>query len=253
MIKWATFNRMHEKSAKKAAPVFGKALMRHFAKMLEAAIQNGFQNLDNVITRVDQSDITKAFILVYQGAGLPMAYLQFDGLVGKKRRRFVEMPDGTKVDVFEKWKQMLTGIVLDETIPARNAILTTSQEIFKKFVTGALEEGQTVTDIATGLRERFTDLQPWRSFNIARTETLSAMNYGGEIGAAETGLEYRKTWLSAMDNRTRPEHMSVDGPIAEHESFNVGGEMLRFPGDPAASVYNRVNCRCTVIREVVEI
>lgn len=247
-MTWDEFNILHERYSAKASKTFRKAILRHFEKMLEAAQDNNFLNLDMVITRVDHSDIDKAFVRTYQEAGLPLAFNTFDELSKQKKARKFAGED----EVRENWLRELEGIALDETIPARGAILTTSQKIFIDFVDKGIQEGQTLAQISHGLRDKFQELLPWRSWNIARTETLSALNYGGEIGAMQTGYPYKKTWLTAIDGRERGEHRIANGQTVEsYQNFYVGGEMLRFPGDPNASPENRVNCRCVVTREIV--
>lgn len=254
-MTWREFNRIHERYSKRAAKIFRIGLMRHFEKMLEAAKDNGFRDLSLVITRADSSDINKAFINVYQGTGIDAAFGTFDDMT-KKSRQFIDTDNGKK-NVRSKWLKELEGIALDETIPARGAVLTTSQEIFVDFVDDALSKGASLTDVAKGLRMKFNEIMPWRSFNIARTEVLSAYNFGSEIGAQETGFQFKRTWLASVDGRERASHRAVSGTPAINGGWIVeqpsGGmpDFMRFPGDPRASAANRVNCRCTVIREVI--
>ena len=159
-ISWASFNRLHEKYAKKAVPIFVKGIKRHFDKMLEAAQNNGFRNLDLVVTRVDSMDIKEAFIKVYQKAGIPMAFNEYDNLLSQSKKMYKK---STRAELRAEWIQRLEGIVLDETIPAMGSVLTTSQEIFTEFVDKALIDGLTIQEITDGLRARFSELMPWRS------------------------------------------------------------------------------------------
>lgn len=251
-MTWNEFNRLHERYSNSASKIFRIGITRHFEKMLEAAKDNNFSNLDLVITRVDHSDIVNSFTKVYQNAGIIMAFNQFDELEGKKAARRYVVIDGERIDIRAEWLRLLEGIVLDQTIPAMGAVMTTSQELFTEFVERGIAEGMTTSEIAKGLRQRWNELLPWRSFNIARTETLSAMNYGGEIGAQATGVNYKKTWLTAMDGRERKAHGMANGQsVSGREKFWIDGEYMKFPGDPSASPGNRVNCRCTVVREVI--
>jgi uncharacterized protein with gpF-like domain len=55
-----------------------------------------------------------------------------------------------------------------------------------------------------------------------------------------------RRWMAALDDRTRDAHGSADGQIVKVDKpFNVGGEELMYPGDPAGSAENVINCRCT--------
>lgn len=54
-----------------------------------------------------------------------------------------------------------------------------------------------------------------------------------------------QTWNAVGDDRTRTDHQDADGQeVGLGEAFTVGGEDLMFPGDPAGSDENTMNCRC---------
>ena len=86
-----------------------------------------------------------------------------------------------------------------------------------------------------------------RSFVIATTEVhtvASTANY--EMGKA-LGIDgLRRRWIAVEDARTRPDHSTADGQeVGMEEDYGVGGENMRYPGDPNASAENTINCRCT--------
>jgi len=57
-----------------------------------------------------------------------------------------------------------------------------------------------------------------------------------------------KEWLSTMDDRVRDAHANANGQVVKiNQSFSVGGEQLRYPGDPMGSAGNTISCRCTVL------
>lgn len=235
------FQRLFERYSKQARTLFGKAIMQHFEQMLLAAQMNGFRNIEEVITRVDSAVLRKAFIKVYDTIGRRMAKKTYRELLSQK-----SVFPGT---VDEAWTNALNSIVLYETIPSNGIILTTSQRIFKEFVDDALMQGLPMEDIVKGLRAKFKEVLPWRAWNIARTEVLSAMNYGAEIGAEQTGLNIKKTWLAYIDKATRASHKAVHGTSAGSDGLfvvertnEIGVDYMRFPGDPKASAGNRINC-----------
>ncbi len=95
----------------------------------------------------------------------------------------------------------------------------------------------------------------WRSENIARTETLRAVQAGnfeayqqaidsGKIAAQNV----RKVWNSAHDNRVRHTHRVLDGEsVGINESFvSPSGARLRYPLDPTAPLAETVSCRCNL-------
>jgi len=92
---------------------------------------------------------------------------------------------------------------------------------------------------------------------IASNEIAGASNAGQLIGGqnytAETGQAVVKTWISTIDSVVRPEHEEADGQsVWQNENFIVGGESMSQPRDPAASVWNTVNCRCVMDLQKVE-
>ena len=89
-----------------------------------------------------------------------------------------------------------------------------------------------------------------RAIVIARTETHMAANEAGIEAVRSTGVEAKKVWISAEDERTRETHsaadaQSHDNPLTMDEEFQVGGDSMTMPGlgsDPAENI----NCRCVV-------
>lgn len=84
---------------------------------------------------------------------------------------------------------------------------------------------------------------------IARTETNRAWN-AGRLGAAQyyepaTGRGWVKVWDTDMDGAERQAHRRANGQVRGlTDTFQVGGEDLRFPLDPSGSPANVINCRC---------
>jgi len=57
-----------------------------------------------------------------------------------------------------------------------------------------------------------------------------------------------KEWVAIQDNRTRVSHSIASGQRVDlKEFFVVGGERLKYPGDPRGSAGNTINCRCASI------
>ena len=99
-------------------------------------------------------------------------------------------------------------------------------------------------------RSQFTGYSRMQAMRLVRTETITAANYAATQTANDLfGSEgYEKEWLTALDGRERPAHREADGQrVGADQPFIVGGEYLKFPGDPSASAKNRINCRCTVL------
>jgi hypothetical protein len=101
-----------------------------------------------------------------------------------------------------------------------------------------------------------------RSRFLAEQEIVSASNYGDILGAdlaEQIGIErgeqflYVKTWVATIDAVVRDAHADADGQtVRKPEYFNVGGEQLFYPKDPAGSAGNTINCRCTMIVDKIK-
>lgn len=64
----------------------------------------------------------------------------------------------------------------------------------------------------------------------------------------QRGVE-RKQWASIwLDDRVRPSHMAAHGQVqAVENTFYVGDSRLMYPGDPAGTPQEVINCRCVLI------
>lgn len=100
-----------------------------------------------------------------------------------------------------------------------------------------------------------------RAENIARTESLRAVNQGqfDAIRQAVEGGEYgdveiEKIWIATKDNRTRDTHRELDGKVVKGLDavfITTKGNALRHPHDPAAPGDETINCRCTMAIRLV--
>ena len=109
--------------------------------------------------------------------------------------------------------------------------------------------GASIDDLAAAVRDVFTDASVNRSKTIARTEVVSAANGSASLAASQlpSDVAAGQEFIATRDERVRDDHADADGQIvAMGEPFIVGGESLLYPGDPAGSAENVINCRCTV-------
>jgi len=119
---------------------------------------------------------------------------------------------------------------------------------FRALLASASNEGQSIQEMADTMSERWEVIAPARAVVIARTEVISASNLAAKTAYEESGVVERQEWLSARDARVRPDHVDADGQVvALGALFNVGGEGLAYPGDPAGSPENIIQCRCTTL------
>lgn len=126
-------------------------------------------------------------------------------------------------------------------------IANTTYDSVKRALRDGIIEGEGIADLAARVRSKLQGASNARAVTIARTETVSAYNGGVYEGGRALPPEIAAglLWITAVDSRTRPEHIDADGQVVSTgESFIVGGESLRYPGDPNGSPENTINCRC---------
>ena len=132
----------------------------------------------------------------------------------------------------------------DRTYWRGKIVQTTINDITLAVQTGVVE-GEGARQIAKRIEGVFDSATRSRSLRIARTETVGAYNEGG-TQADENGGATHKEWITVLDDTTRDDHADADGQEVEiRDTYLVGGDQLRYPGDPGGSTEQIVNCRCT--------
>jgi uncharacterized protein with gpF-like domain len=125
--------------------------------------------------------------------------------------------------------------------------------VLRRAVLGGLSPQEAISQIGRSL----TDPSVFRSMaaraeTIVRTEVLRMQAIAAQARMRESaelvkkrGYRMQKEWLTSVDKRVRPAHLIAMGQIREvDEPFDVGGEKLLYPRDPAGSAGNTINCRC---------
>lgn len=112
------------------------------------------------------------------------------------------------------------------------------------------DAGKGVDGIARALALVFPDIDRTRGLVIGRTETTRAQNYGTFVGAVESGGVDFKEWIAELVG-ARDSHAEADGDVVRvSEKFVLNGkegpEYADYPGDPALSAGESINCRCTL-------
>lgn len=88
-----------------------------------------------------------------------------------------------------------------------------------------------------------------RAEAIVRTENTRMLNmatHSQQLATAQQIPELRKEWLATGAPNTRQTHLNAHGqqqPI--DQPYQVGNDKLMYPGDPAGSAEETINCRCS--------
>jgi HK97 family phage portal protein len=131
--------------------------------------------------------------------------------------------------------------------------ITRVNRFTQDMVARQLREGLEADEGLVELAARIKKALGWnrkRALTIARTQTAGAVGTGRHAGMKTAGVELR-SWLSARDKDVRDSHRKAEQRYAEGIAldvpFQVGGELLMYPADPAGSAANIINCRCVEI------
>lgn len=169
---------------------------------------------------------------------------------GRKSSILDELMETKKIRLYDALRGALEWA---RTRAAELVVAITEQvrTMINRRINRGLEEGFGTRKIAKELRDEAPELSRVRAERIARTETHVAAETGQFETAVNSGLDLVKTWVAVEDARTRPAHAAADGQFVPDLDglFTVGGEKLRYPGDPNGSPGNIINCRCVCIYE----
>lgn len=132
--------------------------------------------------------------------------------------------------------------ILGQINRLKNVNLTTYRDIQRELARGeALGEG--IPDLKKRVQHVLTGAKGYRAERIARTEVLGAANAGAWHGGLASEAKAKK-WLSAVDSRTRADHLSVEGGrwIPVTREFQVGASKMMYPHAAGAPAGQTVNC-----------
>lgn len=242
-----TFNRQLDQSRAEADRTFA-AFNRAYLRLIRAAGRDAAENL------LAQTHMTAAaWQPPPEGNLLNIAELGLlaQERIGKLQRRTLKVVAGVPL--------ARAGISWDITHPLSQQLLANAaqrtgerlgtgvQLTLRNTVAEAYADGLSVIQAADLIRERIVDAAPAQAEMLARTDLNGLANGGSVMAAKIAGVEY-KQWLTAEDDLVRPDHAAADGQtVPIDQPFDIGGEPLDFPGDPAGSDAEVCNCRCTVI------
>tara|TARA_R100000479_G_C6386990_1_gene203396 strand:- start:979 stop:1752 length:774 start_codon:yes stop_codon:yes gene_type:complete len=125
----------------------------------------------------------------------------------------------------------------------------TTRNRIKNVISDGFDSGQSVNETGNALRNTIIGMGAYRANLIARTEVHRTASFANEISAESMNIAgTQKEWVAVQDARTRVTHAIASGQrVGLQEQFVVGGERLKYPGDPAGSPENTINCRCVSI------
>ncbi|MBW2636469.1 MAG: hypothetical protein JRC86_02890 [Deltaproteobacteria bacterium] len=162
-----------------------------------------------------------------------------------------------KKDAEGNFLRSIRGFVSGMVERRKTQIAGTTLKTISNAVTEAINNSFTNREMAKLIERRAGGvIAANRAKVIARTETHSAAQFARTEAAKATGLEFRKFWVAADDERTRESHVEAEADsraniIKMDDAFSVGGHAAQFPGDPGLPVEEIVNCRCQSVQRVI--
>jgi HK97 family phage portal protein len=162
---------------------------------------------------------------------------------------FAELKNIKASDSFYVYDAEIVQYITETSAQEVVRVEQTTKDAIKLKISDAFNFGLSVPEIASTIDTLYLEqIVPNRSTLIARTEVISASNYGSLSGAIQSGARLKKIWINTHDFRTRLTHLPLDKhpPVELDGYFNVGGSKMRFPGDFMGPAREVCNCRCAI-------
>jgi hypothetical protein len=226
---------------------------REFKKWFQYFKRENFKGVDlflesGQITGFDglflDRDIIDLYINLFTSVGTQISLWYQDNF-----ERFIE-----KQQSRENWSQMYASygqrFAADKVTLVSGNRKKELQAVLKRLMNDPEFQALNERTAQRVLRNQFASYSRTQAMRLVRTESVSAANYAATQTADNMfgSQNYEKEWLASLDGRERDAHRIANGQrTAAKDPFVVGGEYLKFPGDPSASAGNRINCRCTVL------
>jgi hypothetical protein len=263
---WRSINRFRIGYERKYAKIFRRAIEGQLEPVMELIrLSSTPEAVERSVRTVLRKDnLVKAFNDLYNEVGVASAALLYNGIESAEKGGVPNLVTKAEPQLLPQytyvWSEAMAAYLLNDTATYITSIIATSQNVAIRLVqlttAEAINEGLPLQEIMQRLEKRipieWRKTAIWRSELIARTEVLTAQNYGAALGAntarEELGLVLNKKWVAKIDSRTREAHIDINGQTVQFEQkFKVGGTMMAQPGDPNGGPENRCNCRCAVV------
>jgi SPP1 gp7 family putative phage head morphogenesis protein len=112
---------------------------------------------------------------------------------------------------------------------------TTLEKLSKTLAEG-IEAGEGIAELSDRIKDVYEEFPTYRADLIARTESTAVNNEGFLEAYRQSPVVNSQEWVATKDDRTRDEHLALDGEIVEvGKNFSNG---LPYPQEP--------NCRCVL-------
>jgi uncharacterized protein with gpF-like domain len=247
---WYAYNKFRLRKTKQFAPAIYRALQQQVKYYIatQDLVNLPQQPMQEVLNEVHKETGRQWAMQTYYGILKDAGIKHTTPLLRVKRNASFGLNEEFIQAILEFFRTDLFNTVQNITETTRREI----RRIVEEGVQAQLSLDEIINNLLT------SGITKNRAALISRTEVMKASNFGEQAGADRTGLATRKEWISVRDNRTRRDHITVDGSIVpDGKPFDVGGYLMQRPGDGTSEDGRKVpvreiaNCRCVVGRHVL--
>lgn len=244
-----TYLKLHSEYETFAYPLVKQALDDQIKPVLKWLNKDNFDALpayvDYLLSTVPMKEALQP---IYETVGVSAARFSYDWVQRSGERKDISF-------MSENWLQQIIEWFLLNAGNKIAGITATTIERIKQVITDAIALNLSRREQAKYIEETLADpaFNRKRALVIARTESTTAANFGIQLGAESSDYVTEKIWIATLDKRTRHSHRvaGMSPAIRPQDSFNVGGVLMLYPGDPAAPADEVVNCRCVLLEQAV--
>lgn len=150
--------------------------------------------------------------------------------------------DTSSKNVADAMQQARDSLLADDMPLDNNSMSRTSSAIMKRQM-----QGRTDSIVMTETQSASEAAKEMEAYSLSDLDPNRAL-LGGAVITTTT-----QQWRTVGDNKVRQAHRNANGQIKKlGQPFEVGGELLRFPGDSSlgATPKNTANCRCSSIYRI---
>jgi uncharacterized protein with gpF-like domain len=247
---WMVLDRRKAVYRRNAKGLFLRAFDKEIEPLWEK-IEQASDIRDIEIPPLEDQAIRDAYIRLYKKTAFDFA---------KKARKDVRKMTKGEDEIYEDLIMQEILLYIDKHVGETiTAVGNTSKELIRQMLDDIVPEimdqgvggGQATTMLRDRIQSAWHEAKRFRVERIARTEVNRASNYGTLEGMRSVSEEQDKVWISALAGESRDAHIAADGQtVGINEPFIVDGEDLQYPGDPAGSPGNTINCLCSMYYEI---
>lgn len=255
--------RLQELMLLRMSQQFERRLAQEIARAMRSAaraLTDGRVSPADQIREKHQQRIERLLTSIYRASMQAMA----EHMTGTQRswRGEIETKNLDEVEPTEVTDRLMQTWMATVGSSKITQITKTTQEDIRRVINRGIREGLSEREIGKLIRQQAPTKSASRAQTIARTEVHAASQASAQSVAEAANLNMVRVWVSSKGERTRTiadgaqfDHLAADGQrVGMNEPFFIeginGDEELMYPGDPAGSAANIINCRCAVVFEL---